>query len=85
MPILSDSASQVKYRLEVVYVLIDEFHDSDFCEVAVRFISDKPHRKNVAQRGRNQVGAFLNQQFQTIRKIFEGSSGIGNRHRLKFL
>ena len=70
---------------ETCSILVDKFHDSDFGEVSVRFVSDEPHSKNVAQRGRNQFRTFLDQQFQAIRKIFEGSLGIRNRHWLKFV
>ena len=72
------------HGIKIVHVLIDKFHDSDFGEVPVRFVSDEPHSKNVTQCNRNQIGTFLNQQFQAIRKVLEGTFGIGSRHGLSF-
>ena len=64
-------------RLEIIHILIDEFHDSNFGKIAMGLVSDKPHGKNVTQRDCNQFRAFLDQQFQAICKVLEGSLGIG--------
>jgi hypothetical protein len=58
-------------------ILINELHNPDFGKVAVRFVADKPHRKNVAQCNRYQIGTFLNQQLQAVSKVLEGVLGIG--------
>ena len=34
---------------EVIHVLVDEFRNRNFRQIAMRFISNQPHRENVAQ------------------------------------
>jgi hypothetical protein len=44
------------------HTLIDECHYADSCDAAVCVVHDKPYRENAAQRNRNQIRSFLNQQ-----------------------
>jgi hypothetical protein len=48
-------------RLKVIHELVDELSNPNLREVAVRFVSDEPHRKNVAQGRRDEIWIFADQ------------------------
>ena len=51
------------HRTEVIHVLVYEFRNANLCKIAMRLISDQPHRENIAQRCYNQFRMLANQQF----------------------
>jgi hypothetical protein len=59
--------------------LVDEFRNRNFRQIAMRFISNQPHRENVAQRRGNQMRIFTDQQFEACSEILIGGLVIHKR------
>ena len=57
------------YRSEIVHVLINELGNGNLSKIAVRLVADKSHCKDVAQRGRDQVGVLAHKKLQPLREI----------------
>jgi hypothetical protein len=57
--------------LEVIHELVDELRDGYFCEVAVSFVPNEPHRKDVAQCNRNEIGILADKETKASYKILE--------------
>ena len=51
------------HGVKIVHILIYEFRYPDLRQISMRFIPDKPHGKNIAQRCGNQGGVFPCQEF----------------------
>src|SRR5580765_8717674 len=57
------------HGFKIVHVLINELCNRDFCQITMSFISDQPHRENVAQCRGNQMRVFTDEQLEPGRKI----------------
>ena len=55
---------------KIVHVLVDELGDSDFGQIPMCFVSNQPHREDIAQRQPNQVGMLADQQLESARELF---------------
>ena len=54
---------------EVIHVLVDEFRNRNFGQIAMRFVANQPHRKNIAQRRRDQMRIFADEQLEASGEI----------------
>jgi hypothetical protein len=57
-------------RFEVIHVLVDEFRNRNLRQITMRFVSNQPHRENVAQRRGDQMRILADEQFEPRREIF---------------
>jgi hypothetical protein len=54
---------------EVIHVLVDEFRNRNLRQITMRFISNQPHRENIAQRRGNQMRIFADEQLEASSEI----------------
>ena len=49
---------------EIIHELVDELCNRNFRQIAMSFVSNQPHRENVAQRRGDQMWIFADEQLE---------------------
>jgi hypothetical protein len=55
---------------EIIHELVDKLCNRDLRQIAMRFISNQPHRENIAQRRGDQMRIFADEQLEVSGEIF---------------